>query len=269
MGTPKPRGPKTRPHPPHKHSLSSGVRTGDKNHPNPTNRSAAPKSRFVKYLSESGQDKYDTVIKNEVAGYNSRFASTPGFTSLDWRWIKAMAWVESGPDSPAWLTSPLQIGNPGDPGLSIIRDDKDHSDLIASAELRSKLKTNKIDAGLSIRAAIAYLYHRAAFPKYQYVTKIDDTNMHTYTIKKGDSLATIAKSQHTTIDVIETDSGLTDKSVLHPGQVLKFKLAHKQWQINGWECWQQAIIDYNGGGDPQYWKKVDEAHNLIKTINLQ
>jgi hypothetical protein len=65
---------------------------------------------------------YDEVIKKDVADYNHRLAGTPGYSNADWRWFKAVLWIESGgPTSAAWKSRPMQIGNPGDPGYSILK----------------------------------------------------------------------------------------------------------------------------------------------------
>jgi hypothetical protein len=69
-------------------------------------------------LKDSRWAEYDCDIQRGVTQYNRHLRNTPGFISLDWRLIKAMVWTESGgPGNRAWRSNPMQIGNPGDPGL--------------------------------------------------------------------------------------------------------------------------------------------------------
>src|SRR3954447_7508439 len=83
-------------------------------------------------------DGYDTAIKAEVVAYNVRFASSPGYTAVDWLLVKAMVWVESGgPDSPAWNARVLQIGNKGDPAYDALRRGAEGTALVAPDDLKA------------------------------------------------------------------------------------------------------------------------------------
>lgn len=61
---------------------------------------------------------WGSEIRRTVDEYNRHLSNTPGYQPLDWRWIKAIIWVETGAHSLAWNRQPMQIGNPGDPGLN-------------------------------------------------------------------------------------------------------------------------------------------------------
>lgn len=65
-------------------------------------------------------DSWDQHVQATVQIFNSFLAGKGLFFSLDWRIIKTMLWVESGPSARnnMWNIRPLQIGNPGDMGLS-------------------------------------------------------------------------------------------------------------------------------------------------------
>ena len=54
--------------------------------------------------------QYDSVIQVTVSEYNQFLRKTPGYSLLDWRFIKAMCWIESGAYNPAWKRNPMQIG---------------------------------------------------------------------------------------------------------------------------------------------------------------
>jgi LysM repeat protein len=237
------------------------------------------KQDFNGYMVDPHADDYDDLIKQEVTDYNKSFAATPNFTPLDWRWVKAMSWEESGPDShydkqhntwgPAsrmWRIYPLQIGfRRKDPGMDVIKNRKDHSELIASQELRNALKKGPMTGELNIRAGIAYLYHVAAVK--QYVPNIvDSQELHTYKVKKKtETFNSIAKSQKTTVPELELDNPRVKNDIIHPNDELQFKLAHGAWQIVAWRDWQSAIDRYNGGGDSDYLPLVNAAYKLITT----
>lgn len=225
-------------------------------------------ARFHSYLSNPSANEYDQLIKQEVSQYNARFDTVtdynPPFVDLDWRWVKAMAWNESGPNSRAWNKNPLQIGNPGDAGLGVVKNAKDHSDLVIPQNLRDALKTSKLTSQLSIRAGIAYLYFKDSKTKFL-PTIFDSSAVSTYVVKKGDTLSSIAHAQKTTVDELIQENGLKKADLLHIGQQLKFKLAHGEWAISGWDDWQTAIRAYNGGGDKDYLQKVNSAYMQIIT----
>ena len=65
--------------------------------------------------ADSDWDEYDAYIKRVAGDFNRHLMSTPMFRSLDWRLVKAMLWVETGGDHPAWKTNPYQIGVGFDP----------------------------------------------------------------------------------------------------------------------------------------------------------
>ncbi len=236
-----------------------------------------PKSRTLTLLAknplvDSRWSEYDAAIKQEVDGYNKRLKTVAGFQELDWRWVKAMVWTEviAGPDDAAWSSRPMQIGNPGDKGLEVVQKGLDHSDLVVSAEVRTAVKSDATGA-LNIRAGVAYLYHRAAFPHYKYSEIIDSSQIETYQLAAGETLSGVASKVGTTVDELMRQSGLdaAKASKLQIGATLKYRKAHKIWQITGWDAWKDAIKAYNSPGDPKYVEKVTKAYEKIKSYWAQ
>ena len=228
-----------------------------------------PGKGTMKHLSENPfvdvrWSTWDAAIKTEVSAYNTKFASSSGYTALDWRLIKAQVWTEvlAGPDSSDWWSRPLQIGKfSTDKGLQVIRDGLDHSELVTDKKLRDDLAKDTTGAN-NIRAGVAYDVHLCA--NYSRVEVIDDPTVKIHEVAKHDTLETIAKAEKTTVHNLETQNGLTASSTLSLGQKLKFQLAHWQWQISGWDPWLDAIEKYNGGGDPNYRTKINAKLAKVK-----
>nr|WP_315399633.1 LysM peptidoglycan-binding domain-containing protein [uncultured Duganella sp.] len=88
--------------------------------------------------------------------------------------------------------------------------------------------------------------------------------MHQVTVKRGDSLATIAKGEETTVEILKNLNPTCTN--LSPGQILKFKKGSVQRVITGWRqiTTDQIARRYNGGGDPNYAKKLDYALSLLR-----
>lgn len=87
-------------------------------------RLAQPNTGFEKWqdginraVGDSKWNAWDCEIRMAVDEYNRHLSGTSGYRPLDWQLIKAMIWVETGAESKKWRSNPIQIGNPGDPGL--------------------------------------------------------------------------------------------------------------------------------------------------------
>ena len=182
--------------------------------------------------------------------------------------FKAILLVESGgPASPAWTKRVMQIGNPGDPALSVLRSKGQHSDLIMNADLQSRLTDPKQfsidDPSLNIQAGIAYAFVRAAVFTTSWAV-LDPSNLFSHTVKSGDSLYQIARHEQTSIEQLKTDNPTLAK-VLRPGAVLKFHHGHNVTTISGWKPMNSKFFatQYNGGGDPNYAAKVEFVYGLL------
>src|ERR1700739_3964497 len=82
-------------------------------------------------LTDDRWHEYDCDIQRVVREFNNHLSGQSGYRSLDWQVIKAMIWTESGgPGNRAWKRNPMQIGNPGDPGLRALLSGNEGGDLI-------------------------------------------------------------------------------------------------------------------------------------------
>jgi hypothetical protein len=68
----------------------------------------------------------------------------------------------------------------------------------------------------------------------------------------------------TTVKTLADHNPGVASSSLKAGDVLRYKPAKMQWQVSGWHPWEDAIVAYNGGGDPDYLKKVKTKFDAIK-----
>jgi len=91
-----------------------------------------------------------------------------------------------------------------------------------------------------------------------------DTEVYEITVKPGDSLDKIAKAQGSTIDTLRGLNPTT--TVLRSGQVLKYRKASVQRVITRWRPISTLLISqrYNGGGAPNYARKLDYALSLVR-----
>lgn len=219
-----------------------------------------------KAVGDPTWDAYDCEIRMAVAEFNSHLMGTGGYRQLDWTLVKAMLWTETGATSTEWLSKPMQIGVSGDPGLRALLSGAEGGELILppSWQWRLKVGTVRTIAAHNIRAGIGYLLMRLANFEYKSILSADVKTIHQVTIKPGDSLERIAKSQGSTTEILRALNPTA--AVLRPGQVLKYQNGAVQRVITSWRPITTAIIAqrYNGGGDPNYAKKLDYALSLIR-----
>jgi hypothetical protein len=208
-------------------------------------------------LTNAHWGDYDSLVRTEVAAYNTRFASTPGFSAPDWKLFKAILWTESGgPSNDAWTHRAMQVGNPGDSALGVLRGQQESASLVMSASLKADI-SGSIDAPrLNIRAGIAYVYVRLCKSEFQSVKDPADKTDHTYKVVAGDSLDKIAKKVGTTVDLLKEMN--PKAKVIHPGDVLTYRKASIQRVITGWLTFSNGMVAqrYNGGGDADYADKL-------------
>jgi len=217
--------------------------------------------------------EWDCEIQRAVNEYNNHLADTEGYVRLDWHYIKAMIWVESGAGSPAWRTNPIQIGNAGDPGLKALLTDKDGKDkdhyeggdLVMPPGLKEQLQLASVNSipSRNIRAGIGYLLMKMMSYKYRSVTT--DNKIYTVEVKPGNNSSVIAKEQGTTLFILEKLNPKINIHKLHPGMTLKYQKASMQYIITDWQPISTALITklYNGGGDADYKRKLDYVWPLI------
>lgn len=237
---------------------------------------------------------YVAKIDTFVAAYNARLKPKE---DLDPDWIRAMIEQETGSSPEANRYDPMQVANKGDAALTCLREAQEHSELVSTPELRTKLAEKehtprdtvknrwdyakvppdkRMDAVTSVEAGIAWLFHKAA--KYEEVTVETDPRELEHKVAPGDNLDTIAKTKQTTVDTLAKMNGwqyrvegnrvqvLDSKgkpAILKAGQVLKYKKAKRQWIISGWRSWDEATARYNGGGVKDYAKEVQGRYKKI------
>jgi hypothetical protein len=209
--------------------------------------------------------EHDSTIQLIVTQYNTFLKDTPGFRPLDWQLIKAMTWVETGANSPAWKTKPLQIGVSTDPGLGALFSGQEGGDLIVPPGMKLSKAGAQVDYVQNIRAAVGYLLMRMA--QFDFKTILDaDTTLGHVTVKDGDNLSKIARERGTTVDMLTTMNPKAAASV-HKGQTLDYRKAAVRKVITGWRAFTPAIIAarYNGGGDPHYATKLEYALPLVRS----
>lgn len=208
---------------------------------------------------------WDCEIQRAVNEYNRHLFGKAGYISLDWRVIKAMIWVESGANNSEWQFKPMQIGVAGDPGMTSFLSDKEGGDLIIPPVWKGRLTADSVrtTASHNIRAGIGYLLMRMANFEYRSVPGAD-SRVYEVTVKSGDSLDKIAKLHGTTIETLKKLNSVV--SILRPGQKLKYKKSSVQRIITGWRQINTIRIAqrYNGGGDPNYAKKLGYALSLVR-----
>ena len=207
---------------------------------------------------------YDCDVQVAVTEYNRHLGTTTAYVPLNAQLIKAMLWVETGAASAQWRVKPMQIGVPGDPGLASLLSDREGGDLILPPATKAMLTVGSVgkNPGHNIRAGIGYLLMRMANFDFQSVLDAD-SEVHDVAVKTGDSLDKIAKTHGSTLEIMKKLNG---SAVLRVGQVVHYQKATVQRVITGWRriTTQSIALRYNGGGDPNYAKKLDYALRLIR-----
>jgi hypothetical protein len=210
-------------------------------------------------------DSWDCEIQMTVSEYNHHLSGTAGYISLDWQLIKAMLWVETGANHPQWNSRPMQIGVAGDPGLMSFLSDNEGGNLMLPLVWKGRLTMTLVRTtpAYNICAGIGYLLMRLANFEYRSLPGAD-SEIYEISVKSGDSLDKIAKTQGSTIDTLKKLNPAV--TVLHPGQILKYRKASVQRVIASWRHISTTSIAqrYNGGGDPNYAKKLDYALSLVR-----
>jgi len=231
-----------------------------------------PKSGFEKWQEglknssgDASWDVYDCDIQTAVNEYNRHLSSTPGYSTLDWQMIKAMLWVESGAAHSEWRVKPMQIGVEGDPGMSSLLARDEGGEIILPPGLVGRMSSGTIrtNPAHNIRAGIGYLLMRMASFDHQSVRE-PGSRVEEVKVKPGDSLDRIASKNGSTLEIVrELNPGA---NVLRIDQVIKVQKGSVKKVVTGWRSITTNTIAqrYNGGGDPNYARKLDYALSLVK-----
>ena len=233
---------------------------------------ASPKTGFEKWqdginkaVGDAKWNSWDCEIQMAVNEYNRHLSGTAGYMPLDWQIIKAIVWVETGANDSEWNSKPMQIGAAGDPGITSLLSGKEGGDLILPKGWKGRLTTGSVRSipAHNIRAGIGYLLMRMANFEHRSLLGAD-SKVYEVAVKPGDSLDKIAKVQGSTVDTLRKLNPTA--AVLRPGQLLKYQKASMQRVVTSWRHISTATIAqrYNGGGDPNYSKKLDHALSLVR-----
>lgn len=218
-----------------------------------------------KAVSDAKWNSWDCEIQMVVQEYNRHLCGTAGYVLLDWQFIKAMLWVETGAHDPQWNSKPMQIGVANDPGLASLLSGKEGGDLILPPAWKGPLTISSARTipTYNIRAGIGYLLMRMASFEYRSVLGTDP-KVYEITVRLGDSLDKMARAQGTTIETLKMLNATA--TVLRPGQVLRYRKASVQKVITGWRPISATLIAqrYNGGRDLNYAAKLDYALPLVR-----
>lgn len=163
--------------------------------------------RWKEGINRAGSDwdDYDPELRRVVLEYNIHLRDTPRFVNLDWRLVKAMMWVESGPQEGAWKAKPLQIGVAGDPGLRALLFGDEGSELIVPPCYVLNASNVTKNPRMNIAAAVGYLLMRMA--DYGFTTVPDDANVFDVTAGAGDSFSTLARRNRSTVETMQKLKG--------------------------------------------------------------
>ena len=217
-------------------------------------------------------DVYNDSIKKYLTKFNDQLKPNE---PLDIKTVKAMIAIESGSKEfreTAFVYDPLQFANKGDFGLKVLANGLEGSYLIGDfRELRDKKPTPRkngrwdysntnLDTESSLRGGIGFLFHKAA--TYGPVTR-ESGNVLEYTVSPRDNYAKISKKVSTTIDALEKYNPGVNPKRLQIGQKLKFRRAETKLEIIGWKDWDEAVRNYNGGGNPHYLEEVNEIKKRL------
>jgi hypothetical protein len=222
-------------------------------------------------LTDSRWHDYDCDIELIVSQFNRHLAGTAGFIPLDWRLIKAMVWTESGgPDNRAWRDNPVQIGNPGDPGLAALFSRNEGGALVIPPELQGKLTiaSARFSPQMNISAGVAYLLMRLAMYGFDDVADEHDKRTYNVLVKSGDNLEKIAKANGTTVAMLRKCNHGT--LALSPGQSLNYQKSSTCKIIRRWTAASATSIArlYNVG-DPAYAKKLTYCLTVMQKNKQQ
>ena len=222
--------------------------------------------QYIQTAMEDGEwHKWDCDIQTIVNDYNTHLANQKGYVPLNWQWVKAILWVESGGGVPAWNSKPMQIGVANDPGLGALLHGDGGGELILPPSYQKMLTTTaaKTDPVHNIRAGVGYLLMRMARFEQQVVADANSP-ITPVTVKAGDNLSLLAKRYGSTVEHLQAlNPGV---KTLRIGQTINVQKASQQKVITNWRSISSQLIHarYNGFGDPNYARKLDYVLPLIQ-----
>ena len=165
--------------------------------------------------NETAWDAYDFDIGSTIGAYNQHLRSTPNYHPVEFRFIKAMIWTETGATAEQWNKKPMQIGNPGDPGLKDILTSRQGKLILPLNYQQLLTASNVVTIPLfNIVAGVGYLLKMFAHFGFEATTKLT--------------------SQHAVHTVHRFNTSTHEEQV-----VLK---PLKELTITGWDAMNTALI---------------------------
>ncbi|QPF71993.1 LysM peptidoglycan-binding domain-containing protein [Roseateles sp. DAIF2] len=225
------------------------------------------KNGFANEADDPKWHQWDCAVQLAADEFNRHLGGVEGYVPLDWLIVKSMLWVESGAGSAEWNRRVMQIGVEGDPGLSSLLSGKEGGELVLPAALKNRLTAGSVRTQPveNIRAGIGYLLMKLARYDHRELMS-QDAQVYSVTVKPGDSLDKIARAHGTTVETLKRLN--PGAAVLRPEQVLKYQKVAIKKMIVGWRPLNSTTIAtlYNGGGDPNYARKLDFTLDLVRKI---
>lgn len=218
-------------------------------------------------VTDAAWDTYDGSIKDILLQYQQHLTGT-NMPALDWHLIKAMLWVETGPQSAKWSTIPMQIGAfLADKGLNAVLKGTENTFEVMPSQLRKDLsfKTATSDPIVNIQVGIGYLLARMCQTKEFSEVDPADKGFEHIVEKSAPSFSDIARKFGSSAEVLMKINH-TASAALHVGDKLLIKKAINGKRIMSWtEFTEEKIAErYNGNGingigDEFYAKKLHYA----------
>lgn len=227
-------------------------------------------------------NEYDDHIKVIVVIFNAFMAGKGFYVPLDWKFVKAMTWVETGANAlnDAWAIRPMQIGNKGDRGML---------DLFTSPQGKLVMPpqfvpgVNLQNAGaigrLNIIAGVAYLLRRlgnfgvtfAPIPTSEQI-RLVPIDGPSGIIGNVDERRPGAVMDSMTGSAIPLKTPLA-RTIHHPA--VQHSKPHGSPKVKGYMgiiSWKPLTVDfvakyYNGGGDGNYADKLTFAYKMVKSTS--
>ena len=216
---------------------------------------------------------YDECIRTNLAYFESKHGVAP-----DSNLVKAIIIEETGSKAfreTAFVHDPMQIANEGDYALRVLSDGEESTKLIGNFSiLKDKKNTprkegkwdyskSNLSAQDSIFGGIGWLFSKAAIYGSR---SLEEGEIDSYVIKKGDSLSKIAQKEGTTVQVLEKYNPGIEPRSLKIGQSINVRKAKRENFIKGWKSWDEAVQGYNGSGNPNYLAEVKSIKNKLDKI---
>ncbi len=228
-------------------------------------------------IAPAQKPNYEAIVKKVVAEHNERLQPT---NPLDYHLVLGMIETETGGSQKAYEKDPMQIANTGDYALETLNQKRvglTNLDRTKVQTLGTKLgdasfaylKDNRttprkngawdytnqtLTPEESIRGGVSWLCYNAA--QFGYATHVQEAVVVSYVVQEKDTLERIAKKSGSTTQVIQKYNPQIKPESLQIGTKLTFPKAERVLTITGWDSWEKAIEEYNGGGDKNYLTKV-------------